>query len=322
MSGGEAAANVNFPLWAWLVFVGLVLGLLFLDLFVLHRNASEVSFRESLWMTGFWVAISLAFGVFIWFIAGTDPAVRYLTAYIVEKSLSVDNVFVWSVIFASFAVPQQHRYHVLFYGVLGALVFRFLFLYIGSYLLSTFSWLVFVFGAFLIFTGVRLFFSGGDEESDPKNSRVLKLFRRVMPVTEDYRDGNFTVREAGRLYATPLLAALVVIEAADVVFAIDSVPAVLSITQNVFVAYSAMAFAVLGLRALYFALEEMVDRFVYLHYGLSAILIFLGVEFALRGFGIHIPIYITMVVVAAVIAVSIVASFMTTRSGSSGEESQ
>ncbi len=311
-----APAGAAVPIWVWAVFVGLVAVLLFLDLFVLHRKAKEVPFREALWLSGFWIAISLVFGGVVWFVAGPDAGSRYLTAYLVEKSLSVDNVFVFAVIFSGLAVPEKYRYHVLFWGVIGALVFRLLFILAGSALLSTFSWLVYVFGAFLVFTGIRLLRSGGDdEEANPQDNRVLKLLRRVLPFTEDYQGDNFFVQQGGKRYATPLLAALVVIEASDIIFAIDSVPAVLSITQTTFVAYSAMAFAVLGLRALYFALEGLVDRFVYLHYGLAAILIFLGVEFVLQGFGIHIPIYASLVFITGVITVSVVASLRATSGG-------
>ena len=310
-----APPSAAFPFWAWAVFVGLVVGLLVLDLFVLHRKAKAVPFREALWLSGFWIVVSLAFGGFVWLVGGPDAGSRYLTAYLVEKSLSVDNVFVFSVIFSGLAVPEKYRYHVLFWGVIGALVFRFLFILVGSALLASFSWLVYVFGAFLVFTGVRLLRSGGDEETDPRDNRVLKLLRRVLPVTEDYQGDNFFVRKGGKRYATPLLAALVVIESSDVVFAIDSVPAVLSLTQTTFVAYSAMAFAVLGLRALYFALEGLVDRFVYLHYGLAAILIFLGAEFVLQGLGLHLPIYVSLLFIAAVITVSIVASLRATSGG-------
>ena len=205
--------------------------------------------------------------------AGVDAAGRYLTAYLIEKSLSLDNVFVFSVIFTSFAVPERYRYHVLFWGIIGAIVFRGIFVVAGTALLSAFSWLVFVFGAFLIFTGIRMFRgSGGD--SDPQNNRALKAFRRFLPVTEDYHGDHFFVRTDGKRCATPLLATLLVIESTDVIFAIDSVPAVLSVTQTTFVAYSSIVFAVLGLRALYFALEGLVDRFTYLHYGLAAILVF------------------------------------------------
>lgn len=320
MGGMSASAGVTFPLWAWLVFFGLVAMLLFLDLFVFHREAREVPFGEAMWLTAFWIAVSLAFGGFIWYLAGLEVAAEYLTAYLIEKSLSLDNVFVFAVIFSSFAVPKEYRYHVLFWGVLGAIVFRGIFVALGAALLSSFGWLVFVFGVFLVFTGLRMFFGSDEEESDPQDSRALRLMGRFLPVTEEYRGDNFIVREDGKRHATPLLAALVVVETSDVIFAIDSVPAVLSVTQSTFVAYSAVIFAVLGLRALYFALEGLIDRFVYLHYGLAAILVFLGAEFLLQGFGIHIPIWASLLVIAAVITVSIVTSLLSTRTGKSGED--
>lgn len=313
---GDATARVDFPFWAWAVFVGLVAVLLFIDLFVLHRRAREVPFKEALWLSVGWIAISLAFGGFIWYIEGWGAAATYVTAYLVEKSLSLDNVFVFSVIFSSFAVPREYRYHVLFYGVLGALVFRAIFIVLGTSLLSAFSWLVYVFGAFLIFTGVRMVF-GGDEDPDPQDNPALKFLRRRLPVTEDYRGDHFIIQDDGKRYATPLLATLVVIEASDVIFAIDSVPAVLAITKTTFVAYSAVAFAVLGLRALYFTLEGLVNRFVYLHYGLATILVLLGVEFVLEGFGIHLPVYVSLIAIGTIITVSIVASLIATR----GDES-
>ena len=314
MGGGDAAASVNFPVWAWVVFVGLVALLLFIDLFVLHRGARKIPFKESLWLSGFWIAISLAFGGFIWALAGPSVAGEYLAAYLVEWSLSLDNVFVFAVVFTSFAVPEKYRYHVLFWGVMGALVFRAIFVLVGISLLSNFGWLVFVFGAFLIFTGLRML-RGKDEQSDPQDNPVLKFLRRRLPVTENYRGDHFFVREGGKRYATPLLATLVVIETSDLLFAIDSVPAVLSITSNTFVAYSSVTFAVLGLRALYFALEGLIDRFVYLHYGLAAILVFVGAKFLLEGFGVHLPITASLLPIAAILAMSIGASLLATRGG-------
>jgi tellurite resistance protein TerC len=304
-----------FPLWAWLVFVGIVLALLFLDLFVLHRNAREVPFKEALWLSGFWIAISLAFGGFVWFLAGVGGAEAYLAAYLLEKSLSVDNVFVFSVIFTSFAVPERARYHVLFYGVIGAIVFRAIFVLAGAALLAAFAWLVFVFGAFLIFTGLRMLrrASAEGEQTDYQNNRILRLFRRFIPITEEYHGDNFFVKRDGKRCATPLLAALVVIETSDIIFAVDSVPAVLSVTQTAFVAYSSIVFAVLGLRALYFALEGLVDRFVYLHYGLAAILVFVGAKFVAQGFGLHLPILVSLLVIAATMTVAIVASLIASR---------
>jgi tellurite resistance protein TerC len=319
MRGGDAAASVSFPPWAWFVFVGLVVGLLFLDLFVLHRNAKKIPFRESLRFTGFWVVVALAFGGFVWYLAGPEVAGEYLAAYLVEWSLSLDNVFVWAVIFTSFAVPEEYRYHVLLWGVMGALVFRAIFVVVGIALLSAFSWLVFVFGVFLVFTGIRMLRRSGDAEPDPENNRTLKLLRRFLPVTKDYRGDHFFVKsDIGKRCATPLLAVLVIIESSDLVFAIDSVPAVLSITSNTFVAYSAIAFAVLGLRHLYFALEGLRDRFVYLHYGLAAILVFVGVKFLLEGFGVHLPIIASLLPIAAILAISIAVSWFATGGGRSG----
>jgi tellurite resistance protein TerC len=310
--------GASFPLWAWLAFVGLVLTLLVLDLFVFHREAKEVPFGEALWLSAFWIAISLAFGGFIWYVGGGQAGEEYLAAYLIEKSLSVDNVFVFSVIFSSFAVPKEYRYHVLFYGVIGAIAFRAIFVVLGIGLLSAFTWLVFVFGAFLILTGLRMFRREGGQSTDYRNSRVLRLLRRYMPLTEYYHGDNFFVSKAGRRCATPLLAALVVVEASDVIFAVDSVPAVLSITQKTFVAYSAIVFAVLGLRALYFALEGLVDRFVYLHYGLAFILVFVGGKFVAQGLGLHLPVFISLLVIAVTLMASVTASLIATRGGQPG----
>jgi tellurite resistance protein TerC len=309
---------MTFPLWAWLTFAALVAVLLFLDLFVFHRGAEEVPFREAMWLSGFWIAVSLAFGGFVWAVAGPSAGGEYLAAYLIEKSLSLDNVFVFAVIFSAFAVPRKYRYHVLFWGVIGALVARAVFILAGTSLLSTFDWLVFVFGAFLLFTALRMF-RGRDEEVDPQSSRVLKLMRRILPTTGDYRGDHFFVRENGKLYATPLLAALVVVETSDIIFALDSVPAVLAVTSSAFIAYSSNAFAVLGLRALYFALEGLIDRFVYLHYGLAAVLTFVGAKLLLQGFGLHVPIVGSLLVIFAAITTSIAASLLATRGGKAGK---
>jgi tellurite resistance protein TerC len=310
---------MTFPFWAWLTFAGLVAVLLFLDLFVFHRGAREVPFGEAMWLSGFWIAISLAFGGFVWFIAGPQIAGEYLAAYLIEKSLSLDNVFVFAVIFSAFAVPRKYRYHVLFWGVIGALVARAVFILAGTSLLSAFDWLVLVFGAFLLFTALRMF-RGRDEDADPQSSRVLKLMRRILPTTKHYRGDHFFVRENGKLYATPLLAALVVVETSDIMFAIDSVPAVLAVTSSAFIAYSSNAFAVLGLRALYFALEGLIDRFVYLHYGLAAILTFVGAKLLLQGFGVHVPIVVSLLVILVAMMVSIGVSLIATRGSESSRE--
>jgi tellurite resistance protein TerC len=299
-------------LWAWLALAALVGVLLFLDLFVFHRGAKEVPFKEAMWLSAFWVAISLAFGGFVWVVAGPSAGGEYLAAYLLEKSLSLDNVFVFAVIFSAFAVAREYRYHVLFWGVIGDLVARFVFILAGTSLLAAFDWLVFVFGAFLLFTALRIF-RGHDEDADPRSSRVLGLVGRVLPTTGDYRGDHFFVRENGKLYATPLLAVLVVVETTDILFAIDSVPAVLTVASSAFIAYSSNAFAVLGLRALYFALEGLIDRFVYLHYGLGAILAFVGAKLVLRGFGVHVPVVVSLLMILVTIAVSVAASLAATR---------
>ncbi len=226
-------------------------------------------------------------------------------------------------IFTSFAVPERDRYHVLFYGVIGAIVFRAIFVVAGTALLSAFSWLVFVFGAFLIFTGWRMLRRGDDEPTDYRDNRVLRLFRRFMPVTEEYHGDKFFVKRLdGKRCATPLLAALVVVETSDILFAIDSVPAVLAVASSAFIAYSSNAFAVLGLRALYFALEGLIDRFIYLHYGLAAILTFVGAKLLLQGFGVHVPIVVSLLVILVAITASIAVSLGATRGGKSGEGSR
>ena len=277
-------------------------------------------FGEAMWLSVFWITISLAFGGFVWAVAGPSAGGEYLAAYLIEKSLSLDNVFVFAVIFSAFAVPRKYRYHVLFWGVIGALVARAMFILAGMSLLSAFDWLVFIFGAFLLFTALRMF-RGRDEEADPQSSRVLKLMQRILPTTMHYRGDHFFVRENGKLYATPLLAALVVVETSDILFAIDSVPAVLAVTSSAFIAYSSNAFAVLGLRALYFALEGLIDRFVYLHYGLAAILTFVGAKLLLQGFGVHVPIIVSLLVILVGITASIGASLIATRGGKSSRGS-
>jgi tellurite resistance protein TerC len=261
----------------------------------------------------------VAFGGFVWALAGAGVASEYFTGYLVEWSLSVDNVFVFSLIFTSFAVPEEYRYRVLFWGVIGALVARAVFVGAGTSLLSAFEWLVFVFGIFLVFTGLRMFRRDSGGGNDPHDNRVLRLLRRFLPVTQEYENGHFLTRHSGKLYATPLLAVLVVVESSDVLFAVDSVPAVLSITTNPFVVYSSNAFAILGLRHLYFLLEGAVDRFTYLHYGLAAVLIFVGAKFLLEGFGLHIPISASLPFIALAVGASIVVSLLATRGG--GERS-
>jgi tellurite resistance protein TerC len=239
-----------FPVWAWVAFGAFVLLMLVLDLFVLHRDAKEISFREAAVLSAFWVALAFLFGIFVWIWAGPTTAGEYYAGYIIEKALSVDNVFVFALIFACFAVPVQYQYRVLFWGVLGALVLRVIFILIGAELLEAYDWMVYLFGAFLIYTGIRMA-RHSNQEVHPERNPVLRLLRRVLPMTDGYRGQKLLVRERGKLMATPLLAVLIAVETTDVVFAVDSIPAIFAITTNTFVVWTSNAFAILGLRALY-----------------------------------------------------------------------
>ncbi len=301
-----------FPVWAWVAFGAFVLLMLVLDLFVLHQDAKEISFREAAVLSAFWVALALLFGIFVWIWAGPTTAGEYYAGYIIEKALSVDNVFVFALIFAYFAVPVQYQYRVLFWGVLGALVLRVIFILIGAELLETYDWMVYLFGAFLIYTGIRMA-RHSNQEVHPERNPVLRLLRRVLPMTDGYRGQKLLVRERGKLMATPLLAVLIAVETTDVVFAVDSIPAIFAITTNTFVVWTSNAFAILGLRALYFMLAGLMERFVYLSLGLSVILVFVGAKFIWSDLFGKVPIWVSLPFIATVVAVSILASLWKTR---------
>ena len=301
-----------FPVWAWVAFGALVLLMLVLDLFVLHRDAKEISFREAAVLSAFWVALALLFGIFVWIWAGPTIAGEYYAGYIIEKALSVDNVFVFALIFAYFAVPVQYQYRVLFWGVLGALVLRVIFILIGAELLETYDWMVYLFGAFLIYTGIRMA-RHSNQEVHPERNPVLRLLRRVLPMTEGYRGQKLLVRERGKLMATPLFAVLIAVETTDVVFAVDSIPAIFAITTNTFVVWTSNAFAILGLRALYFMLAGLMQRFVYLSLGLSVVLVFVGAKFIWSDLFGKVPIWVSLPIIATVVSISIAASLWKTR---------
>jgi tellurite resistance protein TerC len=301
-----------FPVWAWVAFGLFILLMLVLDLFVLHRDAKEISFREAAVLSAFWVALALLFGILIWIWAGPTTASEYYAGYIIEKALSVDNVFVFALIFAYFAVPVEYQYRVLFWGVLGALVLRVIFILIGAELLETYDWMVYLFGAFLIYTGIRMA-RHSNQEVHPERNPVLRLLRRVLPITDGYRGQKLLVRERGKLMATPLLAVLTAVETTDVVFAVDSIPAIFAITTNTFVVWTSNAFAILGLRALYFMLAGLMQRFVYLSLGLSVVLVFVGAKFIWSDLFGKVPIWISLPFIATVISISIAASLWKTR---------
>lgn len=302
----------TFPLWAWAGFLVLLALLLVLDLAVLARGAKVISFRRAAALSAFWVGMAVLFGLALLVFAGPQRGGEYFAGYIVEKSLSVDNVFVFALIFSYFAVPAQYQYRVLFWGVVGALVLRGIFVLIGAELLERYDWMVYVFGAFLIYTGIRMAFHR-DSEVHPERNPVLRLVRRFVPMTKDFQGENFFVRHSGKLMATPLFAVIVVVGTTDVVFAVDSIPAIFAITSSAFVVWTANAFAVLGLRPLYFMLAGMMDRFVYLQSGLAVVLVFVGAKFIYSGLFGKLPIWISLPFIATVVAISIGASLYKTR---------
>jgi len=262
--------------WHWLFFLGFILGMLLLDLLVFNRKAHEVRVREALLWSLFWIVLALMFNLGVYYFEGHDLALQFLSGYLIEKSLSVDNLFVFLLIFSYFQVPARYQHKVLFWGIFGALIFRAIFIFGGIALLERFHWLIYVLGAFLIFTGIKLVFDS-EKEVHPERNPLLKLVRKLFPITANYEGDRFFLKRA-RWMATPLLVVLVAIETTDVIFAVDSVPAVLAISRDPFIVFSSNAFAILGLRALFFALAGLMQAFQYLNYGLAAILVFIGVK--------------------------------------------
>lgn len=294
----------------WILFNLFVLAMLALDLGVLNRRSRTVGLRQALIWSGLWIALAAAFAVLELFWHGRAQALQFTTGYIIELSLSVDNLFVFLLIFRYFDVPEEYRYKVLFWGIIGALVMRGAFILAGVGLIQRFNWITYVFGALLVYSGLKLL-RQGEQKIHPEKNIVLRLFRRALPVTKEYVGGRFLTREAGQkgLCATPLLVALIVVETSDVILTVDSIPAVLAITLNAFVVYTSNVFAILGLRSMYFALAGMIDRFHYLHYGLSVVLIFTGLKM-LGSHYVEIPTEWALVVVLFVLGISIAASLL------------
>ncbi|MEX2540971.1 MAG: TerC family protein [Trueperaceae bacterium] len=303
---------MEVPVQFWVGFLVFVLAMLALDLGVFNRRERVISVRQAGYWVAFWVSLGLLFNVGLFFWAGPQFALEFLTGYLIEYSLSVDNIFVFVLLFSAFAVPARYQHRVLFWGILGALVMRGLMIFLGVALLESFHWIIYVFGAFLLFAGLRLLFGNNDELVDVQRNPVLRLVRRFVPLTERYHGSRFFVREAGRLAATPLLLVLVVVEATDVVFAVDSIPAIFAITREPFIVFTSNIFAILGLRSLYFLLAGIIDRFVYLEYGLAAILSFVGLKMLSSGF-FHPPTWVSLVVIVAILVVSIGASLLSGR---------
>jgi tellurite resistance protein TerC len=296
---------------AWLGFTGFVVILLVLDLAVFHRKAHEVRVKEALAWSAFWILLAVGFGIGLYFWSGTDPALEFFTGYLIEKALSVDNLFVFLVIFSYFAVPPALQHRVLFWGILGAMVMRAIFIFAGAALLSQFHWLLYVFGGFLLMTGVKLFVHR-EVEVHPERNPLFRWFQRVIPTVPDYRGAHFTVIERGRRYATPLLLVLLAVEASDILFAVDSVPAIFGVTEDPFIVYTSNIFAILGLRALYFVLAGAMEKFHHLKIGLALVLIFIGGKMLLSGV-FHVPVALSLAIVASLLAGSIVTSLLRPR---------
>jgi tellurite resistance protein TerC len=302
---------VSSDLLIWIVLGAVIIGMLTLDLFVFHRNPHAVSLREAATWSAVWIILGLAFGAFVWVWRGPDAGGQYLAGYLLEKSLSLDNVFVFALVFSWFAVPAAYQHRVLFWGVVGALVFRAIFIAAGAALLDAAHWVIYGFGVLLVVTGIRMARASG-HAVDPSRNLVLRLLRRIIPVSDTYHGPAFLVREAGRRVATPLLAVLVVVETSDIFFAIDSIPAVFAVTEDPFLVFSSNAFAMLGLRALYFLLAGVIDRFVYLKTGLAALLVVAGAKILLADV-LKLPVWATLALIVGVLVVSIAASLRATR---------
>ena len=312
---------IEEQIWLWIGFNLFVLAMLALDLGVFHRKSHEVSTKEALIWSIVWISLSLLFNAVIYLFwdkmmpdstyTNSEAGLAFLTGYLIEKALSVDNIFIFILIFSFFAVPAAYQHRVLFWGIIGALVMRGAMIFAGAALLKEFHWVIYIFGAFLIFTGIRMAIHQ-DEEVHPDQNPVVRLFRRLMPVTESYEGDKFFIRRAGTLMATPLFLVLLIVESTDLVFAVDSIPAIFAVTQEPFIVYTSNIFAILGLRALYFLLANVMDKFQYLKLGLSAVLTFVGVKMVIVDF-YKIPVGVSLGVVAGILTVSIVASLWNTK---------
>lgn len=317
LSGLLITPFLGQPAWLWLSFLVLVALLLAFDLGVLHRTEREIPVSESLWLSAGYIAVGLAYGGWVWFQLGAGSAADYFTGYLVEKSLSMDNVFVIAMIFSYLAIPRAFQHRVLFWGILGVIVLRAIMIGLGATLVAQFSWVLYLFGAFLLLTGIKMLIVSA-QPLDLDNSRVLKWLRRRLRVTDTLHGNRFFIRSADehgvlRRYATPLFLALVMIETADLIFAVDSVPAIFAITQDPFIVYTSNIFAVLGLRALYFALSAMIERFEYLKYALALVLVFIGSKIFLVNIVGKFPAWLSLGVTLGLIAAGVVFSWVKTR---------
>jgi tellurite resistance protein TerC len=296
-------------IWLWVGFNGFILAMLALDLGVFHRKSHVVSLKESLAWTAVWVVLAIAFNAGVWHYAGSQKALEFFTGYLIEKSLSVDNVFVFALLFSYFAVPPVYQHKVLFWGILGALIMRTIMIAAGAALIAKFAWIIYVFGAFLILTGIKMIVKR-EEEIHPERNPVVRWFKKLMPVRPEYRGDKFFVRENGIRMATPLFVVLLLVEFTDLIFAVDSIPAIFAVTKDPFIVYTSNVFAILGLRSLYFALAGVMDKFHYLKIGLGVVLSFVGVKMILAHTAWKIDTLVSLGVIVLILATSIVRSLL------------
>jgi tellurite resistance protein TerC len=326
---GQLLEFLNTPMlgtatWLWLSFLGIVVALLVLDLGILHRDQHEIEMRESLLLYSGYFSVGVLFGLWVWHELGSQSALEFYTGFLVEQSLSMDNVFVMAMIFGFFGIPRRYQHRVLFWGIIGVIVLRAIMIGLGTALVKEFDWILYIFGAFLLFTGVKMMFSREEQHPDLSQNPMLRFLRRHMRVTDELHAGHFFIRKRPEgasqhlLYATPLFLALVLIELADLVFAVDSVPAVFAITQDPFIVYTSNIFAILGLRSLYFALAALMHRFVYLKYALALVLIFIGGKIFLHGFIGKIPALLSLGVTFGLLAGGVLLSLLKTRNQETG----
>jgi tellurite resistance protein TerC len=295
----------------WVGFNAFVLAMLAIDLGIFHRKSHDVSVKEALTWTGVWISLALIFNLVIYQIFGEELAMQFLTGYLIEKSLSVDNIFVIILIFSYFQVPSQYQHKVLFLGILGALVMRAIFIFTGIELIHRFHWLIYIFGAFLIFTGIRMLFAN-DSKIDLEKNLFVRLARKILPVTNEYHNDRLFIRKGGVLWGTPLFLALMIIEGTDLIFAVDSIPAILAISDEPFIVYTSNVFAILGLRSLYFALAGIEKYFKYLKYGLAVILVFVGTKMAIADL-VKIPVGLSLIIIALILGTSMLASILSSK---------
>ena len=294
--------------FVWTCFIGFVLVMLALDLGVFHRKSHEIKIKEALIWSAVWISLALAFNYGIYVFMGKEKAIEFLTGYVIEKSLSIDNLFVFIMLFTYFNVNTKYQHKVLFWGILGALVMRAIFIFAGVALINKFHWIIYVFGVLLVFTGIKMLFHK-DEKIDPDKNPLVRLFKKFFPVTNKNHGGKFFVKMNGRTFATPLFIVLLIVEFTDLIFAVDSIPAILAITNDTFIIFTSNVFAILGLRALYFALAGITKYFYYIKYGLSAILVFVGIKMTIVDF-YKIPILYSLFTIGTILLISVLVSLV------------